>query len=387
LPYDRGKGPDVTSNYDAIVIGLGGMGSAALFELARRGLRVLGLEQFARGHDQGSSHGQTRIIRQAYYEHPDYVPLVRRAFEGWYDLEVRAGKHLLTECPCLSIGPPDHPIVAGVRESAQQHNLPVEYLSPAERQRRFPTFHFGDDFDGVVESSSGFLYVDDCVRAQQDEAIRLGATIRDREAVVAWEADGKGVSAETTAGRYSAARLVLTAGPWAGKLLAGLGAPLTVMRQVPMWFAPRELRLFRRDVFPVFIAETALGTFYGVPAVDTNGVKVAQHYGAPELPGPEAIERSVSDSDESPVRAFLRRHLPDADGPRQRAAVCIYTLTPDRHFVIDVHPQHANVVFAAGFSGHGFKFAPVVGEVLADLALTGRTDWPIGMLRLERFRR
>jgi sarcosine oxidase len=194
------------------------------------------------------------------------------------------------------------------------------------------------------------------------------------------------VSVRTAAGTYRAARLVLTAGPWAGKLLAGLGAPLTVMRQVPMWFAAHEPRLFRRDAFPVFIAQTLGGHFYGIPAIDGNGVKVAQHYGAPELPGPEGIDREVTSEDEAPVRAFLRRHLPDADGPRRRASVCIYTLTPDRHFVIDVHPEHANVAFAAGFSGHGFKFAPVVGEVLADLALSGRTDRPIGMLRLGRFK-
>jgi sarcosine oxidase len=371
--------------YDVIVVGLGGMGSAAAFELARRGARVLGLEQFARGHAQGSSHGQTRIIRKAYYEHPDYVPLVCRAYEGWYDLEQRTGRRLLTECPCLSIGPPDSRLLTGVGQSARQHGLPVEHLSAGELRRRFPTFRCGDDFAGVLERSAGFLYVDDCVRAHQHEAARLGATLRDNEPVLSWEAGRGGVSAQTPAGRYAAARLVLTAGPWAGRLLGRWGSALTVMRQVPQWFGTRDDRLFRRDVFPIFIAEVPEGHFYGIPAIDPRGLKVAQHYGAAELPGPEGIGRAVAADDEAPVRAFLRQYLPEADGPRRDASVCTYTLTPDRHFLIDVHPDHPNVALAAGFSGHGFKFAPVVGEVLADLSQAGRTNWPIGMFRVARF--
>jgi sarcosine oxidase len=372
-------------SHDVIVIGLGGMGSAATFELARRGARVLGLEQFARGHDRGSSHGQTRIIRKAYYEHPDYVPLVRRAYEGWYDLEQRTGRRLLTECPCLSLGPPDSELLTGVLASAREHNLSAERLSAAEVRRQYPPFRIADAFAGVLDRSAGFLAVDDCLRAHQEEAARLGATLRDNEPALAWEAGPGGVRVRTAAATYTAARLVLTAGPWAPALLGRLGAPLKVMRQVPMWFAPRDVRLFRRDVFPAFIAETPEGHFYGVPAVDGDGVKVARHYGAPELPGPDGIDRTVTDADEAPVRRFLREYLPDADGPRRRASVCLYTLTPDRHFVFDIHPEHPNVALAAGFSGHGFKFAPVVGEVLADLSEHGRTEWPIARFRLGRF--
>jgi sarcosine oxidase len=375
-----------TPTFDVIVLGLGGMGSATAFELARRGARVLGLEQFPLGHDRGSSHGHTRIIRKAYYEHPDYVPLVCRAYEGWYDLEQRTGRHLLTECPCLSLGPHDCRLLSGTAESARQHNLPVESLAPDDLRRRFPAFRFGPELSGVLERSAGFLHVDDCVTAHQQEATRLGALLRDREAVVAWQASGPHrVTVRTTATEYEASRLVLTAGAWAGQLLAGWGAPLRVMRQVPQWFAPRDARLFRRDVFPVFIAELPEGHFYGLPALDAHGVKVARHYGAPELSGPEEVDRHVTEADEAPVRAFLERHLPDAAGPRRRASVCLYTVTPDRHFVLDVHPDHPNVVLAAGFSGHGFKFAPVVGEVLADLSESGHTDWPIGMFRLRRF--
>jgi sarcosine oxidase len=373
------------SNPDVIVVGLGGMGSAAAWELARRGARVLGLEQFRLGHDRGSSHGQTRIIRQAYYEHPDYVPLVQLAYAGWYDLEQRQGRHLLTECPCLSIGPADSALVAGVRASAQQHDLPVESLSAAEVRRRYPPFRIPDSDVGVLERSAGFLYVDDCVRACQDEARRLGAELRADEQVLYWEAGPAGVSVRTASGSYAAGRLVLTAGPWAGRILAGLGAPLSVMRQVPLWFGTRDDGLFRRDRFPIFIAQTEQGHFYGLPAVDSAGLKVAQHYGAPELTGPEAVERSVGPADEEPVRAFLRAYLPDADGPLRRSSVCLYTLTPDRHFIIDVHPAYPHVAIAAGFSGHGFKFAPVVGAALADLVEKGRSDLPLSRFRLGRW--
>ena len=371
------------NTFDVIVLGVGGMGSAAAFELARRGRRVLGLEQFALGHDRGSSHGHTRIIRKAYYEHPDYVPLVLRAFDRWRDLERRCGRTLLTECPCLSIGRPDGELVAGVRRSAEQHGLPVEQLDPAALRRRFPAFRFDDDYVGVLEHSAGFLLVDDCVRAHAEEAGRLGAVIRDGEPVLSWKAEGGGVAVETAAGRYAAARLVVTAGPWAGRMLGELGARLRVMRQVVLWFGPREPNLFQKDVFPIFIAETPDGDFYGLPALNADGVKVARHYGAPELYDPSDAVRTVSAEDEAPVRRFLQAHLPAADGPVNRASVCIYTLTPDRHFLIDVHPAHPQVVFAAGFSGHGFKFASVVGEILADLAESGRTDRPIEMFRLR----
>jgi sarcosine oxidase len=370
--------------YDVIVLGVGGMGAAAVCELARRGRRVLGLEQFAVGHDRGSSHGHTRIIRQAYYEHPDYVPLVRRAYAGWYDLEQRQGVRLLTECPCLSIGLPDGELVAGVLESARRHDLPVERLSAEDLRRVYPAFRFGDESVGVVERTAGFLYVDDCVRAFVAEARRLGATVREGEAADSWAAEGGGVVVEAAAGRYRADRLVITAGPWAGRLLGGLGTRLTVMRQVVCWFGPRNAARFRRDAFPVFIADTPAGAFYGLPALNADGVKVARHYGAPELADPSAVGRAVTAADEAPVRAFLRAHLPDADGPLRRASVCVYTLTPDRHFLIDLHPDYPQVAFAAGFSGHGFKFAPVVSEILADLAEQGRTALPVGLFRLAR---
>ncbi len=236
--------------YDVIVLGVGGMGSATAFELARRGRRVLGLEQFALGHDLGSSHGHTRIIRKAYYEHPDYVPLVLRAYERWRDLERRCGRKLLTECGCLSIGRPDGGLIAGVRESAGLHRLRIEDLDAAALRRRFPAFQFDDGYVGVLEPTAGFLYVDDCVQVHVAEARALGARIRDNEAVLSWKAEGAGVGVETTAGRYTAGRLVITAGPWAGRVLADLGLPLTVMRQVVFWIRRKTTPAFGARSFP-----------------------------------------------------------------------------------------------------------------------------------------
>ena len=202
---------------------------------------------------------------------------------------------------------------------------------------------------------------------------------------MSWKAAGGGVAVETTAGRYTAGRLVVAAGPWAGRVLADLAAPLRVMRQVVFWFGVKDGAAFRRDIFPTFIAETPEGDYYGLPALNADGLKVARHYGAPELREPSEVAREVTNDDETPVRRFLRAHLPTSDGPRRRASVCVYTLTPDRHFLIDIHPVHPQVAFAAGFSGHGFKFASVVGEILADLADDGRTDLPIERFRLSRF--
>jgi sarcosine oxidase len=361
------------------------MGSAALFELARRGRRVLGLEQFPLVHDRGSSHGHTRVIRKAYYEHPAYVPLVQRAYQRWYALEQLQGRHLLTECGCLSIGRTDSALLTGVLASAAQHALPIERFTADELRRRFPMFRFSDEYAGVFEREAGFLYVEDCVRGYIEEARKLGAEVHAEEPVLEWAASGQGVRVQTAVGEYMADRLVITAGPWAGQMLARLGAPLTVMRQVLLWFAVNDARQFRRDRFPIYITDTPAGHFYGFPVLDCHGAKVAQHYGAPELRSPEAIDRNVTAADEQPLRAFLDAHLPGISGPCHRGQVCIYTLTPDRHFLIDRHPDHPQVAFAAGFSGHGFKFASVVGEILADLAEHGRTDLPIEMFRVGRF--
>jgi sarcosine oxidase len=223
------------------------------------------------------------------------------------------------------------------------------------------------------------------VRAHMVLARQHGAEIHDSEPVTAWNASARSVEVRTARDTYSADRLVITAGPWAGQLLSRAGHPLTVMRQVLLWFGVNDPTRFRRDQFPIYLVEVPEGCFYGLPMIDPTGIKLARHYGAAELDDPAKIQCDVTDNDERPVREFLTRHIRDVQGPRTRSAVCIYTLTPDRHFILDQHPEFPNVAIAAGFSGHGFKFAPVVGEIMADLAMNGRTDLPIGMFGLGRF--
>ena len=371
--------------FDVIVIGVGGMGSAACFELARRGRRVLGLEQFPLAHDRGSSHGHTRIIRTAYAEHPGYVPLLRRAFKKWRELEQLSGRHLLTECPCLNAGPPGSAHVEGVRASVRTHNLVAEELTGNAINRRFPAFSFPADYVGVLERAAGFLYVEECVRAHIDSALSLGAEIHAEEAVREWKAVGDGVEVTTDKGTYRAAKLVVTAGAWATRLLADIGIPLRLMRQVMTWFDAGARDELRPGRFPIFLVDVRGGPYYGLPALDGFGLKVARHYHAPELLNPDSVNWNATAEDAAPVRAFLDEYIPGV-GALARAQVCLYTLTPDRHFVIEVHPREPRVSVACGFSGHGFKFAPVVGEIMADLADSGTTKHEVGMFRVRRFK-
>ena len=379
----------MSQSFDVIVLGVGGMGSAACFELTRRGRRVLGLEQFSLAHARGSSHGHTRIIRTAYAEGPAYVPLARRAFAKWYELEQLTGRHLLTECACLNVGPLGSEHVEGVRASVREHRLAAEELTGDEINRRFPAFHFPADYAGVIEQAAGFLYVEDCVRAHIDSAVSLGAEIHAEEPVRAWRPVGDGVEVTTEKGTYRAAKLVVTAGAWATQLLADVGVPLRVMRQVLTWFKveqPSNYERFRRDRFPIFIADVPQGAFYGLPMIDSRGVKLARHYAAPELMGPDEVDWSVSTRDVDELdRLALRYFSSDFVPGISHGQVCMYTVTPDKHFVIDVHPANPRVVVACGFSGHGFKFAPAVGEILADLAGAGATKHDISLFSARRF--
>jgi sarcosine oxidase len=371
--------------YDVIVVGVGAMGSSACYHLATRGARVLGLEQFDIPHSLGSSHGYSRMIRMAYYEHPDYVPLLRRAYELWRKLEHSSGMDLLFEVGGVYMGPPEGHVVAGATEAARRHGLAHEALSHRDLKKRFPQFHLPDHFTGVFEPRAGFLVPEKVVAAHAELALRAGADLRGREPVVDWEATASGIRVRTARAEYHGRRLVFCGGPWSGKLLRGLGVDLVVTRQTLGWVWPRRPALFEFLRFPVWGIEAADGSLsYGFPmAKDNPGLKVARH-GRGSVTDPDHVSRQVTPEDEAEVRSILDLHLPDGAGPLLSMRVCLYTNSPDGHFIIDAHPEHKNVILACGFSGHGFKFASVVGEILADLAMNGKTALPIEFLGLDR---
>ncbi len=370
--------------YDTIVIGLGGMGSAALYHLARRGQRVLGIEQFGIAHDRGSSHGATRLIRRAYFEHPDYVPLVDRAYQLWTELEAAASKTLLHRCGLMLAGRPDGAVIPGVRRAAEQHHLAIESVARGDWPARFPGFAPDADMQAVFEPDAGFLEVENCVAAHVEQARTLGAEILTGQCVTGWSADARGVTVTTDGDRHTAGNLVLCGGAWTSRLLSDLGLPLVVHRKTVFWFGPAdEVYRFDRGC-PVFGLETPDGFFYGFPAIDEIGVKVGEHSGQQVALDPDRLDREIHAEDEQPVRRFLRRYLPALGSIVRKTSVCMYTMTPDEHFIIDRHPAHPHVAFACGFSGHGFKFAPVVGSILMDLIIDGRTLEPVEFLRASR---
>lgn len=370
---------------DAIVVGVGGMGSAAVAHLARRGLDVLGLERHDVPHTKGSSHGDSRIIRMAYFEHPSYVPLLDRAFDLWRDLAIDSGRDLLHEVGCVSAGPPGGDVFEGARRSCEEHDLPHEILTSAELGERFPAYDFPEEYMAVHEREGGFLVPEQCIAAHVEDAHAHGAEIRAREAVTAWEPAEGGVRVETEKGEYEADHLVITAGAWAPELLPELAGKAVPERQVVGWFQPEEPARYTPENFPVFVVETGDCEHYGFPVNDMPGFKFGRHHHLREDVDPDDFEREPTREDEAVLREFLSEFFPTGAGATLRLETCLYTNTPDTRFVIDTHPDHPQVSVAAGFSGHGFKFSALVGEVLADLVTTGETEHdiePFGMDRL-----
>ena len=374
-------------SHDAIVAGLGGMGSAAAYHLAARGKRVLGLERHAPVHDKGSSHGESRIIRQAYFEDPAYVPLLFRAYELWEGLERETGRDLMSLVGALMIGPPDGALVSGSVASADEHGLPYEILSASELKRRYPIFEPDPDVVALYEKRAGFVRPEAGVKAHLDLASSLGAELRFEERITSWEAGSSGVRVETERGSYEAERLVVSAGAWAGELLAGLGLPLEVTRQILFWFRPEGgVEPYAPERVPIWIYEPDDGNmFYSFPAVDgADTVKVAFFRADGKPTNPETIDREVHGEEVEFIRSYLARHVPSMNGDLVAAKTCMYTNTPDEHFVISTHPDHPHISIAAGFSGHGYKFCSVVGEILADLATEGKTEHPIDLFSPAR---
>ena len=375
--------------FDVIVVGLGAMGSAAAYHLSSAGRSVLGLEQFGRAHDRGSSHGRSRIIRQAYFEDPAYVPLLHRSYELWHRLEQESGRPLLTMTGGLMLGRPDSAVVAGSLRSAREHHLPHEILDAEEIRRRFPPFTPDPEDQGLYEARAGFLDPEGCITAHLDRAAQLGAELHFDEVVAGWKVTTDGVRVTTAAGTYEAAAAVISPGAWGAQVLRDLRLPLVVERQVMYWFDPvGGTAPFEVGRLPVYIWETADGTqFYGFPAQDgpRGGAKVATFRLKGSETTPEAIDRTIHDDEIDRMRAAVRGRVGALDAPLLWAKTCMYTTTPDEHFVIGLHPEHPMIALAAGFSGHGYKFASVVGEILAELAVDGRTRHDIALFAPERF--
>jgi sarcosine oxidase len=376
------------ASYDVIVVGLGGMGSAAAYHLAARGQRVLGLEQFGPVHNRGSSHGGSRIIRQSYFEDPAYVPLLLRAYELWEKLERDTGRDIFSLTGGVFIGRQDSLAFSGSLRASRQWDLAHEVLDAGEIRRRFPTLSPRDDEFGLYEAMAGFARPEATVAAHLQLAERFGADLRYEEPVRGWEAPaGGGVRVTTVDGVHTADQLVICPGAWAPELLADLGLPFTVERQVMYWWQPEGgVDAFQPERHPVYIHEDASATqIYGFPAIDgpEGGAKVA-FFRRGQICTPETIDREVHPEEIRAMSDHLAGVLPTLPGRFLRAATCMYTNTPDQHFVIANHPEHSQVTVACGFSGHGFKFVPVVGEVIADLATAGSTAHPISLFDPRR---
>jgi sarcosine oxidase len=375
----------VKHDFDVVVVGVGGMGSAAVHALARRGARVLGLERFDIAHDRGSSHGDTRIIRKAYFEHPDYVPLLHRAYELWGELEEAASVSLFDRCGFLTVGAPGSASIGGLQACYAQHAMPHERLDGGELAARFPQLRAEPDAVAFFDPLGGYLRVEDCVTTQVAQARAAGAAVRTGAAVTSWEAADDGVVVHTDAEEITAAGLVLTTGAWLRAELARVGVAVEVWRKVLFWYETAELEPFLPAALPTFYIEKDYGHFYGFPSVDDRGLKAAEHLAVTPIDDPDALERALQPGDEAPVGRFVAETFPGVLSGPVSHAVCMYTMTPDGHFVIDRHPLHPRVVLAGGFSGHGFKFAAAVGEIAAELALDGAARLPIGFLGLARF--
>jgi sarcosine oxidase len=368
--------------FDAIVVGVGGMGSAALYHLARRGLSVLGLERFDVPNELGSSHGITRIIRLAYYEDPSYVPLLVRSYELWRELETGVGEQLLHITGSLDAGPPGSFVFEGSRRSCEEHGLEHEVLGAAEVTRRFPAYRLPAEILALFQHDGGFLLPERCIVAHVEQAQALGAVVQARERVLGWEPTEDGVRVTSDRGVYEAERLVLTAGVWLGELA---GLPIVAERQVLAWLQPLQARLFAPECFPVFNLIVEEGHYYGFPVFGIPGFKFGHYHHLEERVDPDVLDREPRREDEELLRAFASRYFPEGAGPTMTLKGCLFENTPDEHFLLGLHPEHDQVVVAGGGSGHGFKFASVIGEIVAELAGDEAPRLDIGLLRPQRF--
>jgi sarcosine oxidase len=366
------------------VIGLGATGSAALYQLARRGFPAIGIEQFAPGHDRGSSHGPTRVIRLAHFENASYVPLLRRGLTLWRELERTANRKFVHVTGIVEMGPANGPLVQGTLAASRSHNLPHEVLDAAALLRCYPQFQLPSDFVAVTQPDGGIIEAASVIEANLRIAADAGALVRVKEKVLAIEPKATGAIVKTDRDAIEADGAIVAAGPWLGSLLPELDLPLRVTRQVVGWFEPHDAAHFAADRFPVFLLESEYGIHYGFPARDHLGVKVSKHHHLSEVVDPDTCNRRVTAADEGAIRTALAKYLPRANGRLLDAQTCLYTMTPDDTFIVDHLPGYPQVVIASPCCGHGFKFSPVIGETVADLVTQGTTQNDISQFRLQR---
>jgi len=389
-PADMAK---LDGSYDVVVVGLGSMGAAAARTLAARGLRVIGLETFGPAHDQGSAHGGTRIVRQSYFEGSAYVPLLRRAYQGWHELAEESGRDLLRLCGGIYVGDPGSPVFTGSLASARMYGLEHEVLDAAEITSRFPTMRPQEHALGLYEMNAGYVRPEETVLANLDLARRDGAVLRFSEPVTHWApTSGGGAEVVTSCGRYGADRLVLAPGAWVSSLLPA-PVPIAVERQIFYWFEPDftpgvPYEAYAEDHHPVYLEEIdGDGTLYGFPMTDgpSGGLKLGyyrQNYG--KTTTPQTIDRTVHAEEIEDIAHRARRFFPHLSERLLKAGTCMYAAAPDDAFVLGPLGGTPQVVLACGFSGHGFKFVPVVGEIVADLVQTGTTPHDIALFDLAR---
>jgi sarcosine oxidase len=374
--------------YDVIVVGVGSMGSAACYHLAKRGFSVLGLEQFDIPHEQGSHAGQSRLIRKAYGEDTAYVPLLQRAYENWKELESETGSRVYFETGLTYFGNPENTFLDTVRASAREYDIPIH----APDKSQYPEFQLPENTQIIHEPEAGFLTPERSIMLMADRAIRLGADILVGAEVLSWEHRADGVTVQTAGHRFSTRKIIFTSGAWTGNLVPELRTQLKITRQVLAWMQPQDWKPFELGTFPCWFMEDQGMDFYGFPVLPTNlfggpvGLKVALHHPGLELENPNGMAQPILDSERQVLINFMERHLPTGFAKVLDVKTCLYTNSPDTHFMLDHLPGYGkDVVIGAGFSGHGFKFVSAIGEILADLAVMGQTPIPIDFLRLDRF--
>lgn len=376
--------------YDVIVIGVGSMGSSTLYQLAKQGIKVLGIEQFGVGHERGSHSGVTRIVRKAYFEHPDYVPLLERAYKGWDAIQNEAGKNLFYKSGLLYLGEKNHPVIKGIKESAKLYNIDLRL---AERNQT-KAFLIPDKFEQIFEPDAGFALAEETIKTYTEEALKHGAELKKGEQVIGWELKNEVIEVRTNRSTYRTEKLILSAGAFLKELVPQLAPKLKVTRQLIAWIKPEVSQVFKMDNFSSWVIadKSYPGIMYGFPMLSKSkiggsGLLKIAHHTPGELINPEELERYDSKDEQIKILSFIEKYIPKAVGEMVSLSVCLYTNSPDDHFILDFLPDTNNqVIIASGFSGHGFKFVPVIGELLCDLVIHEKSETAIRFLSLDRFK-